>query len=315
MLDHFSENNSLEPAASSLSQATSQASSSTLPVSSQRRVDRTDSRRLILSLGLDWLKYTGIWSITALAWTVAVYRMTHLPHDLIVLSLIGLLTFISYNHDHLVNHAAVDDQINTQQRADWISAHRQALRSILYIAIVLMALLLTLRQSTLMPIGIIALLTVGYNTRHLFGGYSLRQIPGIKAFYVALGSVLCTVVIPLTAAGSAWTMQAKLLAIAFFCFYSAISNVLDIRDIVGDRLVGTQTLPVLLGEKAARWISVGLLCISAICAGLSGNLSLLVVSAYLSIFAFTYQLPMSRLMKVSRNLFGVLSLFSVIWIG
>jgi 4-hydroxybenzoate polyprenyltransferase len=272
-------------------------------------------RDSILLLGLDWLKYTGIWSITALAWTFAVCRMMHLPYDPIVLGIVGLLTFISYNYDHLLNHAAVDDQINTKQRSEWISAHRQPLQIMLWGATLCNAMLLTLRPAGFIPVAVITGLTVGYNLYSIRGRYSIRQIPGLKAFYVGFGSMLCTVGVPLMIANVALTRQATLIAIAFFCFYAAISNVLDIRDLAGDRLVGTQTLPVLVGEKGARWISGALLGISAVCAVFSGHFSLLVVAVYLGIFAFTYQLPMSRSTKILRNLLGLLSLISVIWIG
>jgi 4-hydroxybenzoate polyprenyltransferase len=274
-----------------------------------------DLLKAVASTVLSWVKYTSVWSITALVWSSAIYRVMNLPYDPLVLGIICILTFISYNHDHLANYSGQDDQSNTKQRSEWISVHYRQLQVLLLIAAMLMLILLALRPSALMPSLAIIGLSLGYNIRFLPGGYLIRQLPGIKAFYVGLGSTLCTIGIPVMVVDIPWDNHTILVMSAFFCFYTAIANVFDIRDIEGDRLVGTKTLAVLLGENQARLISAMLSVLGGSIAFLGGSLSLILVAIYLTTLSLTYRLLVSRIATASISIFGIICLASVIWIG
>lgn len=90
------------------------------------------------------------------------------------------------------------------------------------------------------------------------GGRRLKDVPGLKAFYVAAVQVFAVVGLPL-----AWTGQPvgpEALAIAVFMFVFCATNVIafDIRDVVADRAHGTKTLPVLLGVANTRGFLLGM---------------------------------------------------------
>lgn len=77
----------------------------------------------------------------------------------------------------------------------------------------------------------------------------LKEIPGSKTFLVALAWAFVTALIP------AWSVQSitsgKTLTVFFvvLLLYNVRNGLFDVFEVQGDRLVGKETLPVLIGEK------------------------------------------------------------------
>lgn len=83
--------------------------------------------------------------------------------------------------------------------------------------------------------------------------HRLKDIPASKDVFVGVGWVFVTVVIPALAAGSAlFTAPVAVAAVFTFTVVYIRSVVSDIRDIHGDRLVGRETIPILIGKEATK---------------------------------------------------------------
>ncbi|MCA1961301.1 MAG: 4-hydroxy-3-methylbut-2-enyl diphosphate reductase [Desulfomonile sp.] len=89
---------------------------------------------------------------------------------------------------------------------------------------------------------------------------SLKEIPGSKTPLVALGWAMAAAVLP--AAESPLTVDPVGLAVAFVFAAGMIfwrTTLSDLLDIQGDRLVGRETIPILIGVTKAGRLLVGLL--------------------------------------------------------
>lgn len=102
--------------------------------------------------------------------------------------------------------------------------------------------------------------------------HRLKDIPASKDMFVGVAWAVLTAVVPAMAAG-ADVFSATVMVVFFFTFGLVyIRSVLsDIRDIHGDRLVGRETIPILIGDAATKIFLVFLT------AGLAG---LLFASSY-----------------------------------
>ncbi len=110
---------------------------------------------------------------------------------------------------------------------------------------------------------------------------SLRDIPGSKTILIALAWGIVTAGLPFLAAG-ARSWLSGLLAMTWatgivFCRTAFF----DILDIQGDRIVGKETLPILIGSKKSFKLLQGLLLLILLLLPLSGSLGLLSPLAFL----------------------------------
>jgi (E)-4-hydroxy-3-methyl-but-2-enyl pyrophosphate reductase len=76
----------------------------------------------------------------------------------------------------------------------------------------------------------------------------LKEIPGSKTFFVAMAWALVTTVLPAWEAGRAGPRTMGVLLFVLLLIYVR-SALFDVFDVQADRLVGKETLPVLIGEK------------------------------------------------------------------
>jgi 4-hydroxybenzoate polyprenyltransferase len=95
--------------------------------------------------------------------------------------------------------------------------------------------------------------------------FNLRNIAGIKQFYIALIWILVCIVIPFMFEEEHFTgtMHFKkdqiLYIISQFFFIAALCIPFDIRDVNKDRLEGTKSLPVIIGIKQSKFIGMVLM--------------------------------------------------------
>ena len=94
---------------------------------------------------------------------------------------------------------------------------------------------------------------------------SLKEIPGSKTPLVALGWAMATAVLPALVTEITVNIPALIVAFVFSCgivfWRTALSDLLDIQ---GDRIVGRETIPILIGVKKTRRILQTILVILAI---------------------------------------------------
>jgi len=124
----------------------------------------------------------------------------------------------------------------------------------------------------------------------------LKDIPASKDVFTALGWAVVTVLVPALATRAAATIALGLTALAVFLIAFLRATMYDFTDIHGDRLLGRETLPVLLGRKPAKRLLGGCAVALALIFGLGAALGvfpslgywLLLVPAYAVGFLYFY---------------------------
>jgi 4-hydroxybenzoate polyprenyltransferase len=245
-----------------------------------------------------WLMYANIIrAIAAMGYTLSVYKTLNLPQNHLVFALVSTLTYIMYNYDYVKNYAQADDKVNMKDRSNWISQHLSELRISIIMAIVISFFLITMIPAALPPVLFGIAPALGYTVKFLPEGKSPKQLPGVKAFYVGALWTVLVAWIPYSVVGGAWTQKAVLVALACFCLIVSSSNLNDIRDIEGDKLVGTMTLAVLLGAKNAKLISLILAIVGGSISVWIGSIPFIIVATYIVILVTTYNPEIKRIEK------------------
>lgn len=96
------------------------------------------------------------------------------------------------------------------------------------------------------------------------GWKRLRDIPGIKIYAISLVVTLTTSTIPLILIQSVSIYDIWLLGLQRFFFIFAITIPFDIRDAHLDKKWNLKTIPLLLNNEKAIWLSISLLTIPTI---------------------------------------------------
>ena len=153
----------------------------------------------------------------------------------------------------------------------------------------------------------------------------LKDIPTSKTLFVPLAWAAITLGVPALSSAAAvpWWQIAALSCMSFLIVFVR-SALLDIRDIQGDRLVGKETIPIVLGTKRTLQLVVGAIVMLAmlfVAAPLSGWLSPIHVAfllgvAYLGVSAYliTRQRIVRRFLSESV-VDGTFFVFAVIALG
>ena len=244
-----------------------------------------------------WLLYPSlVMAASAVGWSLSADRLLGLPHDAAAQALVFALAFLFYNRDRLADHARPDDVLNTADRARWFAAHERTLRVLSLGAAMGSVGLLALRPALLPPILAGFGFALAYNVRCLPGGKAPKQLPGLKTPYVAALWTLLVAGAPLANAGWPWAGHAVAeerrivwTALALFGLVAAQVTVNDIRDVAGDRLVGTQTFAVLWGERGARLVALGCAALTAAAGFSLRSAGLLAAAGYLAACAVAYR--------------------------
>jgi (E)-4-hydroxy-3-methyl-but-2-enyl pyrophosphate reductase len=114
---------------------------------------------------------------------------------------------------------------------------------------------------------LISIFGVLYNTRILPGNLrfkSLKDLPGSKNIVMAIAWAAVVAVLPqfeISLSISAATLVAFLFTFGIVFVRSAISDILDIQS---DRLIGRETIPVLIGKKSTQILLQGILVLLVI---------------------------------------------------
>jgi 4-hydroxybenzoate polyprenyltransferase len=260
-----------------------------------------------------WILYSNIFlAVTAVGWGLSIEMLMQQQYDPFVLMLIFALTFLMYNRDRITDSSNEDDQANMQERARWVSQHLQQLRFLMIGAAVMIVVLLLLRPAAIPPILAGIGFALVYSMKILPGGKAPKQLPGLKIPYVAILWAILIVGIP-QAVAAIWNGRAVLLTTAFFCFVSALINLNDIRDIQGDRLVGTKTLAVICGEKKAKLISILFAAISGYIAITLNSLGFFLVACYIIILTLIYRREADRAFRWLIEGAGIVAWLAVLY--
>lgn len=238
---------------------------------------------------VDFMLYSNLFiGCCAGAQVTMIYRLLALPPRWDVVVLVSVSTFVLYSVPQVLNGKTARG--NAKLR--WTSRSRVLFLAMVGIAMVAMfVLLFGLRAPGMVSFSLAGLIALGYyiplvgKKGHKEG---LRSLYGAKVFYIALVWLLVCLCFPVlvadvTGANIVWSTTIQL-ALAMFTFITAITIPFDIRDHQIDRRYGLRTLPVLMGVRKSRFLSLALLVIHMLLIATSGyaivtRLLLLTVSA------------------------------------
>jgi len=202
------------------------------------------------------------------------------------------IAFLYVQSMHILNHLTGNraDRYNDPDRANFYHDHRRLL-TCLAIAAGAAGLVLAYSQGLFPFIALLVMSMMGlsYNIRLVPRQFTrlvyrrIRDIPGSKTLLIAMAWGVVTAVLPTLAVTGTLTWSAALIfgwAAGLVFVRTALFDILDMQ---GDRLVGKDTIPILLGEKDSLRLLKTMLVLLAAIPGLSSLLGLAGPLGYLLI--------------------------------
>ncbi len=104
-----------------------------------------------------------------------------------------------------------------------------------------------------------------YSRKMVFGSvsFSFQSIPGSKELLVAVALALVLVVLPVLDAGHSWDLRAWAAVVFTAALAFARTTIHNLRDMQNDRILGLETLPILIGRRAAKGVMMAFLGVAA----------------------------------------------------
>lgn len=134
----------------------------------------------------------------------------------------------------------------------------------------------------------------------------LKDVPGSKDFFVALAWTWVIALIPMLNAGAPFSYQ----SLSFLAFVMATvfirSVVFDIMSIEGDRIMGRETIPILIGQRATAVMLLVLTAIISVFFFLSALFSLAPSLGYLLVLSPALMVLFLHIFQKKRLLSGTL---------
>lgn len=208
---------------------------------------------------LDFLLFSNIFiALCAVAQGLVTYHLLEARPDKHVIGLLFFSTLALYNFSIFLSKPK-DPSASPFRRVKWIFNHYRLMITITIIAILsIIPLFLFLSTTAKILLVFLALVAVTYNLPVFTLNekkFSLRNIPGIKLFLIALVWSLSAVLLPILELESRDVVISSrdtiLLIAKRFLLVAAITVPFDIRDLFQDKHYDLKTIPVLLGEKRA----------------------------------------------------------------
>lgn len=208
---------------------------------------------------LDFLLFSNIFiALCAVAQGLVTYHLLEARPDKHVVGLLFFSTLALYNFSIFLSKPK-DPSASPFRRVKWIFNHYRLMITITIIAILsIIPLFLFLSTTAKILLIFLALVAVTYNLPVFTLNdkkFSLRNIPGIKLFLIALVWSLSAVLLPILELESHDVVISSrdtiLLIAKRFLLVAAITVPFDIRDLFQDKHYDLKTIPVLVGEKRA----------------------------------------------------------------
>ena len=220
---------------------------------------------------LDTLLFSNVFiACCAIGQGALTYLLLSLPVDYNVLGILGCATLALYNFSMILAKPP-HPETSRFRRVRWVFRHERSLWVWTGVALLVALVLgLQLHIPSFILLGVMGGMGLAYNLplvrvagKEQRAG--LRQITGLKLFYIGLVWVMSSVLLPVAEAYHdnlpiVWSHVWELM-VWVFLFVVAITIPFDIRDIYQDRYYGLKTIPVLLGETKALALSTLLLAV------------------------------------------------------
>ncbi|SFB92127.1 UbiA prenyltransferase family protein [Parapedobacter composti] len=222
---------------------------------------------------LDTLLFSNVFiACCAVAQGLLTYRLLGIPVNQSILVILGCATLALYNFSMILARPRHPGR-SPYRRVRWVFRHERSLWGWTAAALVVLLLLgFRLHLPSFLLLGIMGMLGLAYNLPFIrIAGAErsagLRQITGVKLFYIGAMWAMSAVLLPVAEAyhdgfPTNWPGVLQLMAWVFL-FVVAITIPFDVRDIYQDRHYGLKTIPILVGERKALALSGGLLLLHA----------------------------------------------------
>ncbi|WP_306549833.1 UbiA family prenyltransferase [Daejeonella sp.] len=207
---------------------------------------------------LDFLLYSNIFiALCAVSQGLVTYWLIQAKPEPYVLGLLFCSTLALYNFSVLLSKPERPEN-SRFQRVRWIFSHYRLMITLTIIsAIAIIPLSFFLNTSSKILLIGLGLLSISYNLPIFLietKRFSLRNIPGVKLFIIAMVWAASCVLLPIltieaTNSATITLNETILLFSMHFFFIAAIAVSFDIRDIFQDKSNELKTLPVIFGEK------------------------------------------------------------------
>ncbi|RME46171.1 MAG: hypothetical protein D6796_09360 [Caldilineae bacterium] len=212
-----------------------------------------------------WLVWSNLLIAgSAAGWVVVTLRALRRPLDAPLMLLAFSLTLAFYTRDRLHPSERLADRRTMPERAAWVERHAPRLRQSMYIAFSIALLMALLRPAVLPPLLAGLGFALTYTRRWLpWRGkrWGWKHLPAMKMPFVALLWTLTTVIAPAMAChAGGWPTGRVAGGVGALVMVQILLN--DLRDVTGDRLSDTVSLPVLVGDRPARWLGGGLILLA-----------------------------------------------------
>jgi 4-hydroxybenzoate polyprenyltransferase len=168
-------------------------------------------------------------------------------------------TLLDYNFHRLVTLKRKPEN-KVAEKYNWSAAHVPLLKILTVASLAGLAFTLQFAGGKVIVfLALMAVLTFLYSNpvyRKPQNRFLLLKIPGLKTFLIAFVWSAATVFLPVIHSDNSFnTTQVMLLFAERLTYVFAIAIPFDIRDTKEDELSGLRTIPIAVGEKAARRIS------------------------------------------------------------
>lgn len=207
---------------------------------------------------LDFLLYSNIFiALCAVSQGLVTYWLIQAKPEPYVLGLLFCSTLALYNFSVLLSKPERPEN-SRFQRVRWIFSHYRLMITLTIIsAIAIIPLSFFLNTSSKILLIGLGLLSISYNLPIFLietKRFSLRNIPGVKLFIIAMVWTASCVLLPIltieaTNSATITLNETILLFSMHFFFIAAIAVSFDIRDIFQDKSNELKTIPVIFGEK------------------------------------------------------------------
>ncbi|HEY1025960.1 MAG TPA: UbiA family prenyltransferase [Sphingobacteriaceae bacterium] len=208
---------------------------------------------------LDLLLFSNIFiALCAVAQGLVTYHLLNARPDEHVLGILFSATLALYNFSIFLSRPKHPER-SPFARVRWIFSHQRLMITLTIIAVLsLIPLFLFLSATSKILLLFLALVSVTYNLP-LFSfhnkSFSLRNIPGIKLFIIAMVWAFSAVLLPILELESdivtVTSRDAILLTAKRFLLVAVLIVPFDIRDLYQDKHYDLKTIPVMFGEKRA----------------------------------------------------------------
>jgi 4-hydroxybenzoate polyprenyltransferase len=242
---------------------------------------------------LNFLLWTNILiAASAAGWAVVSFKVLHLPVDWFLVMLAFVLALAFYTRDRLDEQQHAADLISMPERTAWVRQHHRALRRLMWGGFAGAVVLVGLRPMAVWPLLGGLGFALSYTIRWLpWRDHRLgwKHLPTLKMPFVALLWTLTAVITPAfvyrqLAFHRTWELAG---AVCLLIMVQILLN--DLRDRAGDRVGGVASLPVLVGDRAARWIGSGLALLALLLAWPLASISLAGTALYSLILLWGYR--------------------------